>query len=125
MDIPAELRYTEEHEWIFMEGDVATIGITDYAQSELGDIVYLELPDIGTKLGQMQVFGTIEAVKTVAELFSPVSGEVIEINQRLEDEPEVINSNPYDDGWIIRIRVEDPSELDSLLSPEEYKSLIS
>lgn len=125
MDIPAELKYTEEHEWVGTRDGVAIVGITDWAQGELGDIVYLELPDIGSKVNQMDVFGTIEAVKTVAELFSPVSGEVIEVNPKLEDEPELINSDPYKDGWMVKIRMDDPSELDKLLSADDYRSLIS
>ncbi len=125
MDIPSELKYTEEHEWLSVADDIATVGITDYAQDELGDIVYLEISEVGTILGQMEVFGTIEAVKTVAELFSPVSGEIMEINSKLEDEPEIINNDPYTEGWMIKIKMGNPSELDDLLSPEEYKSLIS
>ena len=125
MKIPSDLRYTEEHEWISVDDDVATIGITDYAQGELGDVVFLDLPEAGTKVGQMEAFGTIEAVKTVAELFSPVSGEVIEGNARLEDEPEVINADPYGEGWMVRIRMDDPSELENLLTPDDYRTLIS
>ncbi len=125
MDIPSELKYTEEHEWIDARDDIAVIGITDWAQGELGDIVYLELPDIGSTVKQMDVFGTIEAVKTVAELFSPVSGEVIEVNAKLEDEPELINSDPYSEGWMVKIRMDDPTELDNLLSADDYKALIS
>jgi len=125
MKIPSDLRYTEEHEWISVDDDVATIGITDYAQGELGDVVYLDLPEAGTKVGQLEAFGTIEAVKTVAELFSPVSGEVIEINAHLEDEPEVINADPYGEGWMVRIRMDDPSELENLLTPDDYRTLIS
>jgi glycine cleavage system H protein len=117
--------YTEEHEWVLVDNDIATIGITDYAQGELGDIVYLELPDVGTKVDHMEVFGTIEAVKTVAELFSPVSGEVVETNAKMEDEPEIINADPYGEGWMIKIRMENPSETESLLSAEEYRSSIS
>ncbi len=125
MDIPSKLVYTEDHEWLSVEGDIATIGITDYAQGELGDIVYLEMPEVGTVLGQMEVFGTIEAVKTVAELFSPVGGEIVEVNSKLEDEPEIINNDPYNEGWMIKIKITNPCELDDLLSPKEYKSQIS
>ena len=125
MDIPSELKYTAEHEWVDARDDIAVIGITDWAQGELGDIVYLELPDIGSTVKQMDVFGTVEAVKTVAELFSPVSGEVIEVNAKLEDEPELINSDPYSDGWMVKIRMDDPGELDNLLSADDYQSLIS
>ncbi len=125
MSIPSNLMYTEEHEWVDIDGEVATIGITDWAQGELGDIVYVELPETGAELNQMDAFGTIEAVKTVAELFSPVSGEVVEINERLEDEPEIINKDPYGDGWMIKVRINDPSELNKLLGADDYKQLIS
>ncbi len=125
MSIPSNLMYTEEHEWVDIDGEVATIGITDWAQGELGDIVYVELPEMGAELSQMDAFGTIEAVKTVAELFSPVSGEVVEINERLEDEPEIINKDPYGDGWMIKVRINDPSELNKLLGADDYKQLIS
>jgi glycine cleavage system H protein len=125
MNVPSELRYTEEHEWVDAGDDVATIGITDYAQGELGDVVYVELPEVGTKVGQMDAFGTIEAVKTVAELYAPVSGEIVEVNERLEDEPEIINSDPYGDGWMIRIRLENPADVERLLAADAYRALIS
>ncbi len=125
MNVPSELWYTEEHEWVEVNGEIASVGITDYAQGELGDVVYLELPEPGTKVAQMEVLGTIEAVKTVAELFSPVSGEVIEINDRLEDEPEIVNSDPYREGWMVKIRLQNPDDINNLLGPEDYKALIS
>lgn len=125
--IPKDLKYTEEHEWVHLsdDGTEATVGITDFAQHELGDIVYVEMPKEGDHMSHMDVFGTIEAVKTVAELFAPVSGEVIEINAQLEDSPTLINESPYEDGWIVRVRVENKAEYDSLLSPDDYKARIS
>ena len=124
MNIPAELKYTKEHEWLKIEGDVATVGITDYAQGELGDIVFIELPQVGNKLEQMKPFGVIEAVKAVSEIFAPISGEVTEVNSKLEAEPTTINSDPYGQGWIIKIKVSNPKELDNLLSAEDYKKLL-
>jgi len=120
MSIPNELLYTEEHEWILVDGDVATIGITDYAQSELGDIVYIEFPEVGSEVDQMDPFGSIEAVKAVEELYAPVSGEIIEVNTNLEDNFQMINQDPYGDGWIIKIKVADPGELEALLTAEQY-----
>ncbi len=125
MDIPAELQYTAEHEWIAFDDDIATIGITDYAQGELGDIVFIELPEVGDETKQLDSFGTIEAVKAVSELYTPISGEIVEVNTRLEDQPELINSSPYSDGWLIKIRITDKSELDKLLSAEQYQAEIS
>jgi glycine cleavage system H protein len=125
MEIPEDLQYTEEHEWVLVEDDIAIIGITDYAQSELGDIVYVELPQIGDLVQQMEPFGTIEAVKTVTDLFAPVSGEVVEVNTLLEDSPHLINEDPYGEGWIIKVKLSDPSELENLLSAEEYRNLVS
>ena len=124
MEIREEFLYTKEHEWVAIENNVATVGITDYAQSELGDIVFLELPEVGTEIKQMEPFGTIEAVKAVSDLYSPVSGEIIEVNTSLEDEPDQINSDPYGDGWIIKMKMSDETELDALLSAGEYKDLI-
>ena len=121
MNIPAELKYTKDHEWVKIEGDVATVGVTDYAQSELGDIVYLEIETEGDTLDQEEVFGTVEAVKTVSDLFMPLSGEVIEMNAKLGDEPELINSDPYGDGWMIKIKLSDSSQLDALMSADSYK----
>lgn len=125
MEIPEDLQYTEEHEWVLVEDDIAIIGITDYAQSELGDIVYVELPQIGDLVQQMEPFGTIEAVKTVTDLFAPVSGEVVEVNTLLEDSPHLINEDPYGEGWIIKVKLSDPSELENLLSAEECRNLVS
>ena len=125
MEIPKNLRYTDEHEWIFVEDDIATIGITDYAQGELGDIVFVELPAVDDEIQQMDPFGTIEAVKAVSDIFAPVSGKIVEVNEMLQEQPELINQSPYDDGWMIKIQFADKSELDSLLSPDAYKELIS
>ena len=124
MNIPAELKYTKDHEWVSIDGDVVTIGITDFAQSELGDIVYVEVETVDETLDAEEVFGTVEAVKTVSDLFLPVSGEIIEFNESLEDEPEKVNSDPYGEGWIVKIKISDESELESLLSAEEYGNLI-
>jgi len=124
MHIPEELKYTKDHEWARIDGDVATIGITDYAQSELGDIVYIELPEVGLETKQMESFGTIEAVKAVSDMFAPLTGEVVEINNNLADQPEIINKDPYGDGWIIKIKLSDKSELDGLLDKAQYEELI-
>ena len=125
MNIPENLKYTKDHEWLKVEDNVATIGITEFAQGELGDIVFVEVDTEGESLDLEEVFGTIEAVKTVSDLFMPISGEVTEFNETLEDEPELINSSPYDKGWIVKVNIADVSELDSLLSAEEYINLIS
>ena len=125
MNIPENLKYTKDHEWLKVEDNVATIGITEFAQGELGDIVFVEVDTEGESLDLEEVFGTIEAVKTVSDLFMPIGGEVTEFNETLEDEPELINSSPYDKGWIVKVNITDVSELDSLLSAEEYKNLIS
>ena len=124
MNIPSDLKYTKDHEWVRVEGDTATIGVTDYAQSELGDIVYIEIETEGETLDREDVFGTVEAVKTVSDLFMPVGGEVIEVNASLADEPETVNSDPYGNGWMIKIKVSDASELDDLLSADDYKAEI-
>ncbi len=124
MNIPAELKYTKDHEWIKIEGDIATVGITDFAQGELGDIVYVEVETVDEVLEREAVFGTVEAVKTVSDLFSPLSGEIIEFNEALEDEPEVVNSDPYGKGWMVKIKFTDPDEIDQLLSDASYKELI-
>lgn len=124
MNIPAELKYTKDHEWIKVEGDVATVGITDFAQSELGDIVYVEVETVDETLEAEEVFGTVEAVKTVSDLFLPVSGEIIEFNDSLEDEPEKVNTDPYGEGWMIKVKMSDSSQLDDLMSAEDYKALI-
>jgi glycine cleavage system H protein len=127
MEIPKELLYTEEHEWVLVDdtNNTATIGITDYAQGELGDIVFVELPDANEEVKQMEPFGTIEAVKAVSDLFSPVSGAIIEVNTILQDQPELINQDPYDKGWMIKVQLSDPSELKALMSPDDYKKHIS
>ncbi len=125
MNIPSELKYSKDHEWISLDGDVATIGITDFAQGELGDIVYVEVETLDESLEAEEVFGTVEAVKTVSDLFMPVAGEVIEFNESLEDEPEKVNGDPYGDGWIIKVKVADPEELAALLDAEGYKSLVN
>jgi len=124
MNIPEKLRYTEDHEWINLEGSIAKVGITDFAQSELGDIVYLEIDTLDADLNSSEVFGTVEAVKTVSDLFMPISGKIIEVNSSLEDTPEVINDDPYEDGWIIKIEVSNISDIDTLMTYEEYKKLI-
>ena len=122
--IPDNLKYNESHEWVRQEDDVATIGITDYAQSEIQDIVYVELPEVGTELTQKTEFGVIESVKAAFDLYAPVSGEVIEVNESLLDAPEQVNESPYDDGWFLKIRMTDPSELDALLDAGSYQTHI-
>lgn len=124
MNFPEELRYTKDHEWIRLEGDTATVGITDYAQRELGDIVYVDVEKDGEEVDADDTFGSVEAVKTVSDLFMPVSGEIIEINEALEDEPELVNSDPYGKGWIIKIKVADAADVEKLLSSEEYQGVI-
>jgi len=126
MEFPSELRYTREHEWLRLEADgkEATVGITDFAQRELGDIVYVELQPVGTELAKDEVFGTVEAVKTVSELFMPVSGTIIAVNKALQDHPELVNQSPYGDGWMIRIALKDPSEVETLLTAEEYADMV-
>ena len=124
MDVPQELKYTEEHEWILIEDDVASIGITHHAQSELGDVVFVELPQVGDLVQQMEPFGTIEAVKTVADLFAPLSGEVVEVNTLLEENSHLINDDPYGEGWIIKIKISDSLEAENLMSADDYGKLI-
>ncbi|MBI2504625.1 MAG: glycine cleavage system protein GcvH [Candidatus Latescibacteria bacterium] len=124
-DVPEELKYSEDHEWLGLDGETGAVGITDYAQSELGDIVFVELPEVGQQLEKGQVFGTIEAVKTVAEVYAPVSGEVVEINAAVQEGAEVINTDPYGAGWLIKIRLADPKELSQLLSAGDYTALIA
>ena len=124
MNIPAELRYTNEHEWIRVEGDVAYVGITDYVQSELGEIVFVDINTEGETVGQNEVFGSVEAVKTVSDLNMPVTGEVLEVNETINDQPELVNNDPYGEGWMIKIQVANPAELDTLLDAEAYKALI-
>lgn len=124
MNIPANLKYTKDHEWVSVDGDIATVGITDFAQKELGDIVYVEVETLDQTLEKDEVFGTVEAVKTVSDLFLPVSGEIIEFNDSLERKPESVNTDPYGDGWMIKVKISDASQLDELLDSEAYKSLI-
>ncbi|MDP5201532.1 MULTISPECIES: glycine cleavage system protein GcvH [Flavobacterium] len=124
MSIPANLKYTKDHEWVSIEGDVATVGITHFAQKELGDIVYVEVETLDQTLSKDEVFGTVEAVKTVSDLFLPLTGEIIAFNEDLESAPETVNSDPYGAGWMIKIKIADASEIDSLLSDEAYKELI-
>ena len=124
MNIPAELKYTKDHEWIKVEGDVATVGITDFAQNELGDIVFVEIETEGESFDQEEVFGSVEAVKTVSDLFMPISGEVLEFNDSLESSPETVNTDPYGDGLMVKIKISDQSEIDGLLSADAYKALI-
>lgn len=125
MNVPKELKYTKDHEWLSLDGEVATVGVTDFAQSELGDIVYVEVETLDETLEKEEVFGTVEAVKTVSDLFMPISGEVIEFNEKLETDPEVVNEDPYGEGWMIKIRVSDEDELNELLSADEYEGEIS
>ena len=122
MNIPQELKYTKDHEWVKIEGEIATIGITDFAQSELGDIVYVEVETVGETLEAEEVFGTVEAVKTVSDLFMPVSGEVTELNEKLADEPELVNSDPYGEGWMVKVKVS--GDTSSLMSADEYAELV-
>ena len=125
MNIPENLKYTKDHEWVLIEGDTATVGVTDFAQSELGDIVYVEVETLDETLDKEEVFGTIEAVKTVSDLFMPVSGEIIEFNDKLETNPEVVNEDPYGEGWMIKIKFSSADDLNDLLSPEEYQSEVA
>lgn len=126
MSYPTDLKYTKEHEWLKVNEDgTATVGITDFAQSELGDIVFVEIEPEGFEFDQDEVFGTVEAVKTVSELFAPVAGEIIEINEQLEMEPELVNDDPYGDGWMVKISVSDDSQLDDLMSAEEYEEIVA
>jgi glycine cleavage system H protein len=125
MNIPTQLKYTKDHEWVKIDGEIATIGITDFAQQELGDIVYIEIESVGETLDAEEVFGTVEAVKTVSDLFMPLSGEVLEFNAALEDTPESVNDDPYKSGWMIKVKIEDPSQISDLLDFDAYKQLIN
>lgn len=125
MNVPANLKYTKDHEWVKLEGNIAIVGVTDFAQSELGDIVYIEVETKGENLNHEEIFGSIEAVKTVSDLFMPISGEIIEVNEELDRNPELVNTDPYGDGWMIKVAVSDASEMDQLLSAAEYEKLIS
>jgi len=124
MNLPENLKYTDDHEWVNVKDDVAIIGITDFAQSELGDIIFVEFPDMGMSINQKDSVGTLEAVKTVADIYSPVSGEVIEVNDNLESSPELINEDPYEEGWILKIKISNKDELDGLLSNSDYEKMI-
>ncbi len=125
MNFPANLRYTKDHEWISLEGNIATIGITEFAQSELGDIVYVDINTVGKSLGAEEVFGTVEAVKTVSDLFLPVAAKILEVNSALEKAPELVNNDPYGQGWMVRVEVANPADVEGLLSSEAYSSLVS
>ena len=124
MNVPANLKYTKDHEWVRVEGDIATIGITDFAQGELGDIVYVEIETVGDTVEKEAVFGTVEAVKTVSDLFMPLTGEVMEINEKLESDPELVNKDCYGEGWMVKIKISDASQLSDLLSAEQYSGLV-
>ncbi len=124
MNLPSELKYTKDHEWVKIEGDIATIGITDFAQSELGDIVYVDVETLDETVKIEEVFGSVEAVKTVSDLFMPLTGEIIELNEALEDEPELVNTDPYESGWMIKVKIADNSEIETLLDAEGYKEII-
>jgi|SRR5690554_1816442 len=124
MNIPNDLKYTKDHEWVVIEGDIATVGITDFAQKELGDIVYVEVESLDQTLAKDEIFGTVEAVKTVSDLFLPLSGEVVEFNEELEVTPELVNTDPYGEGWMIKIKISDTSEIDGLMLADDYKKLI-
>jgi len=124
MNLPEELKYTKEHEWIKVDGNIATIGITDFAQGELGDIVYIEIDSIGNELNVSEIFGTVEAVKTVSDLFMPIKGTVLEINSDIESTPEIVNEDPYDKGWIIKIEISENRDIENLLSADDYRKMI-
>ena len=124
MEFPEEFLYTEDHEWVLVEDDIVTVGISDFAQDSLGDIVFVELPGVGDVLEKGQTFGTVEAVKTVEDLYSPVSGEIVEVNDTLEESAEQVNSDPYNDGWMIKVRIDNSGELDELLTPEGYREFV-
>ncbi len=119
-----DLKYTETHEWVKVEGEVAIIGITDFAQRELSDIVYVELPSVGSSINKGETFGNIEAVKAVEDLYAPITGEIVEVNEKLKNSPELVNQDPYGEGWMIKMKIKNPEELEELLSPEEYKNII-
>jgi glycine cleavage system H protein len=124
MEFPSEFKYSKEHEWVLIEGDTATIGITDYAQGELGDVVFVELPEVGASFAKTEAFGTIEAVKAVSELYLPIAGEVVEINAKLEDDAGLVNQDPYGDGWMIKVKISDAADLEELMDSEAYKALV-
>lgn len=124
MNVPEKLFYTKDHEWLRVEGNFAFVGVTDFAQGELGDVVFIEVETVGETLKKEEVFGTIEAVKTVSDMFMPVGGEILEVNPKLEESPDVVNKDPYGDGWMVKIKMSDPSEVNSLLSAEKYKAIL-
>ena len=124
MNVPANLLYSKDHEWIRIEGETGFVGITDFAQGELGDVVFIEIETLGETLGKDEVFGTIEAVKTVSDMFMPVGGEILEVNPALEESPDIVNKDPYGNGWMIKIRLTDPSEAEKLMKPEDYKAIL-
>jgi len=124
MNVPGDLLYTKDHEWLRVEGNMGYVGVTDFAQGELGDIVFVEIETVGETLKKEEIFGTIEAVKTVSDMFMPVSGEVLELNPALEESPDVVNKDPYGKGWMVKIKISNPSEVNDLLSPEKYKALL-
>jgi len=124
MNVPSNLKYTKDHEWIRVEGEIGLVGVTDFAQGELGDIVFVEIETVGETLKKEEVFGTIEAVKTVSDMFMPVSGEILEMNSAIEETPDVVNKDPYGKGWMVKIKITNPAELNDLLSPEKYKTLV-
>ena len=124
MNVPADLLYSKDHEWIRIEGETGFVGITDFAQGELGDVVFIEIETLGETLGKDEVFGTIEAVKTVSDMFMPVGGEILEVNPALEESPDIVNKDPYGNGWMIKIRLTDPSEAQKLMKPEDYKAIL-
>ena len=124
MNVPSNLKFTKDHEWVRVEGDIAVIGITDFAQHELGDIVYVEIETVGENLEKEDVFGSVEAVKTVSDLFMPISGEILELNENLDGNPELVNTDPYNEGWMVKVKITDSTELDSLLDADGYKDLI-
>lgn len=125
MNVPTNLKYTNDHEWIRVEGDEAVVGVTDFAQSQLGDVVFIEIETLGETFEKEEVFGTIEAVKTVSDMFMPVAGEIIAVNESLADAPETVNKDPYGEGWMVRIKITEPSQLDELLTPEQYNEVIA
>lgn len=124
MNFPEDLKYTKDHEWVRVEGDVATVGISDFAQSELGDIVFVEIETVGEELEKEEVFGSVEAVKTVSDLFMPVSGEILEMNEKIEENPEIINEDPYGEGWMVKIKLSNPDEVEDLLKPDAYRETV-
>jgi glycine cleavage system H protein len=124
MEFPEELKYTDEHEWVMVEADVVTVGITDFAQDSLGDVVFVELPEVGAALEAGKPLGVVESVKAVSDVYAPVSGEVIEVNEELPDSPELINTSPYEDGWIVKIKISDPSQLDELMDVDAYQAFV-